>query len=50
MGLFKGVVILLLAAWFFCTFLGLVDADIIDSSYVLKYFARPNLLTGLLGL
>lgn len=49
-GLLRGGLIVLAAAWFFCTFLGLVPEETVEQSVLLKHFIDPGALGALLGI
>lgn len=49
-GLFRGALIALAAAWLLCTVLGVVPGEMVEESFLLKYFANPGRLGSILGL
>lgn len=50
LGLARGGLIVLAAAWLCCTFLNLIPKETVEESIVLKYFANPGWLGRLFGL
>ena len=50
LGLLRGGLVVLAAAWLLCTFLGLIPKETVEESMVLKYFVNPGLLGRLFGL
>lgn len=49
LGLIRGGLILLAAAWLLCTFLGLVPEETVEQSFLLKHFVEPKALGTLFG-
>ncbi len=50
LGLFRGGLIVLAVAWFFCTFLGLVPEETVGQSILLKHVVSPGALGALFGI
>ncbi|MCI8538241.1 MAG: CvpA family protein [Oscillospiraceae bacterium] len=49
-GLFRGALIVLVAAWLFCGLLGVVPKETVEETFLLKYFANPGLVGQMFGL